>query len=116
MSRNFFLFNIFATLLCLSALGTACQPSGTGNPGPGDKAEAADVKALYRQHCGTCHGADGKLGLNGAGDLTQSERSIAERVEQIAKGKNLMPAFEELLTKAEIEALAGYTVTLKSND
>ena len=84
MSRNFFLFNIFATLLILSALGTACQSSDTDNSGQGDHAEATEVKALYRLHCATCHGADGKLGLNGAGDLTQVDQGRSDIRQRIA--------------------------------
>ncbi|MBK9337968.1 MAG: cytochrome c [Lewinellaceae bacterium] len=100
--------NRFFVLAALLA-GVSC---GTDQlPGP-DKT-SPDGKALFRRHCVTCHGADGTLGLNGAGDLTKSARTQAERVVQITKGKNLMPAFEEVLTPEEIQAVANYTETLK---
>lgn len=75
--------------------------------------KSPDGQALYRRHCVTCHGADGSLGLNGAGDLTQSVLSADERVQQIAKGKNLMMPFEGILTLDEITAVAQFTETLK---
>jgi cytochrome c6 len=72
-----------------------------------------DGKGIYRQRCVICHGADGSLGLNGAGNLTQSILPLNERVTQITKGKNLMPAFEGVLTPEEILAVATFTETLK---
>lgn len=75
--------------------------------------KAPDGQALYRRHCVTCHGADGSLGLNGAGDLTQSALSVDERVQQITKGKNLMQPFEGILTPDEIAAVAQFIETLK---
>lgn len=68
---------------------------------------------IYRQYCVLCHGADGKLALNGAKDLTKSALTKAERVQLITKGKGLMTPFGEMLSTAEIEAVAEYTMTLK---
>ena len=72
-----------------------------------------DGKAIYRKHCVTCHGADGTLGLNGAGDLTKSELPLEVRIVQVTKGKNLMTGFEGVLTTEEINAVAAYSETLK---
>lgn len=80
----------------------------------GNKAETPDGMAVYRQYCVTCHGADGKLGLNGAKDLSQSVLSQEERIIQITNGKNLMTPFRNVLTPAEIKAVAAYTQDLKS--
>jgi cytochrome c6 len=74
-----------------------------------------DAVYLFRKHCTLCHGADGKLGLNGAKDLTVSQRPLAERIELIKQGKNLMPSFEKTLTPVEIEAVARYTLSLSPN-
>ena len=107
---------ICATILLLIAV-VACS-SGTG----GEQAQAGTVsagsntangKAIYRQYCVTCHGADGKLGLNGAGDLTKSVLPLDQRIIQISKGKNMMAAYEEILTAEEIRAVAKYTLTFK---
>lgn len=71
--------------------------------------------AIFKKHCVICHGADGKLGLNGAKDLSASKRPLTERVELIHQGKNLMPSFEKTLTSEEIEAVARYTLELSPN-
>jgi len=95
-------------LLALLLAGISCGPSA-----PPQKADMPDGKTIYRQYCVTCHGADGTLGLNGAGDLTKSVLTQDERVYQIAKGKNLMTPFENMLTPSEIASVAQYIETLR---
>lgn len=68
--------------------------------------------AIFRRNCVVCHGADGKLGLNGAKDLSLSPRPLAERIEIITHGKNLMTPFGAILSKTEIEAVATYSLSL----
>ncbi len=72
-----------------------------------------DGMAVFRQYCVTCHGADGKLGLNGAKDLTQSTLPLEERLNVITNGRKVMTAFNEVLSPEEIKAVAEYTLTLK---
>lgn len=72
-----------------------------------------DGQAIFRQKCITCHGADGKLGLNGAKDITQSKLSHEERILLITNGKGLMTPFGGLLNATEIKAVATYTLELK---
>jgi cytochrome c6 len=60
-----------------------------------------------------CHGADGKMGANGSKDLSVSQLSLDERIAIITKGKNVMIAYENILTLSEIKAVAEYTLTLK---
>jgi cytochrome c6 len=74
---------------------------------------ALDGGAIFRRNCTTCHGADGKLGMNGAKDLTQSTMDADSRVAIITNGKNLMTPFKALLKPEEIAAVAAYTMTLK---
>lgn len=88
----------------------ACANTTAPNDGPKSK---INTMKLFRIHCVTCHGADGKLGDNGAKDLTQSPLTIRERIEIITNGKNVMTEFGTVLTKGEIEALAKYTLQLK---
>lgn len=102
----------------VSGAGISCgSESNSGNTTPQktttQQATAADGAAVFRQYCATCHGADGKLGLNGAGDLSKSVLTIEARVTQISKGKNMMPAFEETLSPEEIQAAAKFTLSLK---
>ncbi len=72
-----------------------------------------DGEQVYKKYCLLCHGVDGKLGLNGAKDLTASPLSKAERIVLIKNGKNAMTPFEGLLSESEIEAVAEYTMQLK---
>lgn len=75
---------------------------------------APDGMAVFRKNCITCHGADGKLGLNGAKDLSASTISVEERIEIITNGKKLMTPFKAVLSVEEIKAVASYTMTLKT--
>ena len=72
-----------------------------------------DGSAVFRKYCVTCHGADGKLGLNGAKDLSQSLLTPHERVQMVTKGKGLMTPFQEILSPEEIQAVADFTMTMK---
>lgn len=110
-------FKIF--VLVITFFGTACgsaeeqinqraataKSSKTASAGP-------DGMAIFRQYCVTCHGADGKLALNGAKDLTISTLTLEERINIITNGKKLMTPFNEILTPEEIKAVAEYTRTL----
>ena len=77
--------------------------------------ETADVDgaAVYKKYCTLCHGANGKLGVNGSKDITASTLSKAELIELIKNGKNAMTPFKGVLTDAEIDAVAAYTFTIK---
>ncbi len=77
-------------------------------------ASAPDGMAIFRQYCVVCHGADGKLALNGAKDLSASTLTPEERINIITNGKKLMTPFNEVLTPEEIKAVAEYTQKLAS--
>ena len=68
---------------------------------------------IYKKYCLICHGADGKLGINGAKDITISTLTLEERVALINTGKNLMTPFEGILTPDQMKAVASYTMNLK---
>lgn len=76
------------------------------------QSEGPDGLAVYRKYCVNCHGANGKLGLSGAKDLTQSAMTLEERIVLITKGKGMMTPFGELLSDEEIRAVAAYSLTL----
>ncbi len=65
-------------------------------------------KQTYETYCLACHGADGKLKLNDAPDLTFSDMTLEERIENVTKGGSMMPAFVEVISKEEIAAVAAY--------
>jgi len=75
---------------------------------------AVDGAKIYKQSCALCHGPDGKLGANGSKDLTISDFDINERIAMISKGKGVMTAFENILSLAEIKAVAEYSMTLST--
>lgn len=112
---------ILLTFGCNAAEGDS-KNSGLKKPGDFAAVEPAvasteppsEGAALFRQYCVQCHGADGKLGLNGAKDLAASLLTRAQRIDIITKGKNMMTPFGELLEPTEIEAVADYTLTFKT--
>lgn len=79
---------------------------------PNKYVAAAEGEAIYKKYCVLCHGVDGKLGLNGSKDISVSPLTLAERIIQIAKGKNTMTPFEGILSPQEINAVAEYSMTL----
>ena len=102
-------FSQIVLLLAFGALISACSqtepPKTKGSP---------DGAELFKSNCVICHGADGKLGLNGAGDLSKSTLDKNARIELVTNGKNAMTPFKALLSPEEIEAVAEYTFSLKS--
>jgi cytochrome c6 len=110
---------VLAFMTCILAAGcTGSSGSTTASKSGGaaglEQASPAgpDGKMIFRQYCLTCHGSDGKLGLNGAKDLNLSTLTLEERIGIVTHGKNMMTPFKELLEPAEIEAVAKYTFTL----
>jgi cytochrome c5/uncharacterized membrane protein SirB2 len=65
-----------------------------------------DGKALYEANCNVCHGADGKLGMAGAKDLSASALDLAAMKEIILHGKGAMPA--STLNDEQAQAVAEY--------
>jgi len=65
-------------------------------------------KLIYKQYCVACHGADGKLSVSGAKDLSKSTVDMAERINQITNGKGMMTPYKDVLTKTQIQDVAEY--------
>jgi cytochrome c6 len=105
---------LYALILSCAACGSAeeqlNQRAAEARAGAGPV--TPDGMAIFRQYCIACHGADGKLGLNGAKDLSAGTLSLDERIEVITKGRKLMTPFGEVLTPEEIRAVAEYTLKL----
>ena len=92
-------FRLVASLLALPTLALA------GPPASGQK--------LYNVYCARCHGRDGRLGFNGAHDLTKSNLNNTGRTYMVVNGMGKMPAFKADLTPAEVEQVVQYSLTLK---
>jgi len=70
-------------------------------------------KLVYKQYCVICHGADGKLAVSGATDLSTSTVTIEERINQITNGKGLMTPYKDILSKEQIQTVAEYIGELR---
>jgi cytochrome c6 len=107
-------FRISTALLLSAGALLACSSREVDKATANTSGAPPDGRAIFKQYCIVCHGADGKLGLNGAKDLTQTTFSLDERIALITNGKNMMTPFGELLSAEEIRAVANYTLKLKS--
>jgi cytochrome c6 len=83
--------------------------------GPEGSMATSDVAKLYSIRCAMCHGDNGKLGLAGASDLSISQMTMEERIAIITNGKGTMTPFKDMISAAEINSLAEYIGTLRSN-
>jgi len=96
---------------------------GLGGPGGcARRRSGGDIRELYADHCGRCHGRDGRgdrrtVALNPNLDLTRAPLVRAgDRAEvrrRIAQGFGPMPGFARKLEPADIERLTDYTLGLK---
>lgn len=98
---------MLALLLVVSGCGSG------GNPQDGER--------IYAKHCGSCHGEAGVgdgptarlAGLKPANlPVAVREKSRAEILGTISRGRQAMPAFGRILTDAEREAVYEYLRTL----
>jgi uncharacterized membrane protein SirB2 len=65
-------------------------------------------KNTYMTYCSRCHGADGMAGLSGASNLVLSELDYNNIVNIVREGKGEMTPFKDILSDAEISAVAKY--------
>lgn len=73
---------------------------------------SVDASTVYIQNCLTCHNDSGEGGTGA--DLRQSVLGLAEITTVIVEGRGkLMPGWGDILTPAEIEAVALYVQTLQ---
>lgn len=73
-------------------------------------------KSVYKMYCIACHGPDGKLKLNEAPDLSVSKLTLEERIKNITEGGSMMPAFAEVISEEQIQAVAVYLDELKEQN
>ena len=70
-------------------------------------------KLVYKQYCVICHGADGKLAISNATDLSTSTVTMDERINQITNGKGLMTPYKDILSQEQIKSVAEYIEELR---
>ena len=82
-------------------------------PAPAPATAPPAGQQLFSANCARCHGRDGRLGLNGAHDLTKSNLNAAGRTYLVTSGMGKMPAFGKALSSAQIAQVVAYSLTLK---
>lgn len=70
-------------------------------------------KLIFKTYCVACHGADGKLGISDATDLSTSTVGMEERINQITNGKGMMTPYKDILTETQIKDVAEYLDELR---
>jgi mono/diheme cytochrome c family protein len=97
------------------AAGLLVLACGNGNADAG-RAEVGDGRSpgarIFNAHCALCHGRDGRLGLNGARDLTLSTLSREEMIATVRQGKGAMMPYKDVLTEKEIDAVVEHVRSL----
>lgn len=116
---------VSAFLISCSSVDTthieSSEPTGEAAKGAAQSAimntlendAVAAGKALFQKNCAVCHGNNGKLGANGAHDLTKSNLNTTGRVYIVKNGLGKMPPFKNTLTDEEIEQVVAYSLTLR---
>ena len=108
MQKNIVLVFAFIVILIFSCGG----PSSNDPSAAPSKTKEISGYQIFKTHCRLCHGADGRMGLNGAKSIPDSELSLEERILHITNGKGAMQPYKGVLSEAKIKAVAEYTMTL----
>ncbi len=95
----------------VALLFLACS-SGDAPVELGADSGISEGERIYRMNCTLCHGADGKLGFNGAKDLTKSTLTKAEMIARVREGKGTMLPYKNMLTPKDIEAVVAHVRSL----
>ena len=75
-------------------------------------ADRSSGAQIFNTNCSLCHGRDGKLGLNGAKDLTASELTKAEMLAVVTNGRAAMMPYKNVLSAKEIDAVVDHVRSL----
>lgn len=95
----------------LGLLVIACGNGSTASAPPLEE-KAPTGKELFALHCTLCHGSNGKLGINGAKDLSVSVLTPEEMAALVANGKGAMMPYKNVMTAKQIEAVVQHVRTL----
>jgi len=96
--------------LIIATLSFSCNPSSTVTS---SEPQPISGHQVFMKYCKLCHGANGKMGLNGAKSIPESTMSLEDRILHITNGKGTMQAYKDLLSVEQIKAVAEFTMTLK---
>lgn len=101
----------------MSIINIACSNQNSENNVSSNKGSSltladapADVQAVYKARCISCHGTDlaGRMGENTNLQQVYNHLSYEQIVEQLTNGGEVMPPFAEKLTSEEIAKLAAW--------
>lgn len=110
MLRPAHILSFFCIVLALLVY-TSC---GTDNSGTGTTAKPMSAGAkTFKKYCVTCHGSNGKLGLNGAFDLSASTLNEAEIIQVVTNGRKMMASYKTILSPEEIDSVAVHVLELR---
>ena len=111
MGRMFFKYRFSRIAFFLLIVGCITGCSGK-NGQPGATNNNADTKIaaknLFEQKCIACHGNDGTAGIAGAANLQTISIPDEQIVQSISNGKGNMPAFKDILSQDDINAVKDY--------
>lgn len=79
-------------LMITGSFGLAEVYHGKRNKSEKSNEGIVDGRSLFENNCSSCHGNDGKLGANGAKNLTTTTMEVSEMKQIILNGKGMMPA------------------------
>ncbi|REJ82862.1 MAG: hypothetical protein DWQ44_01725 [Bacteroidetes bacterium] len=78
-------------------------------------APSAEGARVYEANCAFCHGSDGKKAYRTATDLSLSRFEPGLISQMVREGsRNKMPAYQNVLSSEEIDAVSKYVVKLRS--
>jgi mono/diheme cytochrome c family protein len=99
-------------LLGLTSAGIATAQPAASPSGP----STLDVKNLFASTCGFCHGEGGRVAGRGP-QLMDTKRNDEFLRDRIKNGKEgAMPAFGQMFSDADIDAIINYIHSLKPED
>jgi cytochrome c6 len=105
--------NKYALVLFVLSSFFSCNIKKLNDPSQAVSSKSLTGADIYLERCVVCHGSDGKLGLSGAKNLTESTLPLDEVIRQVTTGKGAMAPFVNLLSKSEIHSVSEFTMTLR---
>lgn len=91
-------------------LGVACSDDGAPQTQFDDPQLALGAQ-VYAERCAVCHGRDGGGGIGpevGGGAVVESLPDVEQHRAVVADGRRTMPAWENVLSDEEIDAVVRY--------